>query len=358
MVPSRPMKVWISAGETSGDRLGALLVEAMDSCGRSLEIAGLAGPSLKAAGVDPRGGDPSRFAVAGWSAVLKDLPGLLIAGRRALREARRFRPDLVVLVDSPGLHRPMLRALRRDGIRCVWLAPPQLWAWRSRSVPELRGMDVYPMHAFEVERLRQEGAVAHWFGFPGPRPGPFDPGRRRTLLALLPGSREAWKRRHRALFEEAAGIADLPLETVVAVPSHHGPGPGEMPIGQILSQAALALAIPGTGVLETAMAGIPTVVAARPGRLDRWVAGRSLVEGPLALPNRILSAPVYPEHLGTPTAGELAEALRSLWIRREDVAERLRGIGDQLGPVDAVRRIAEHLLREPPGALRPSAIPA
>lgn len=340
------MRVWISAGETSGDRLGALLVGAMRQRRRDLEFAGLAGPALRAAGVEPLGGDPSRFALAGWSAVMRDLPGLLVAGLQVLREARKFRPDLVVLIDSPGLHAPLLRALRRDGIRCAWLAPPQLWAWRSRSVPALRGLDAYPLHAFEVERLRLEGAYPHWFGFPGPR-SEFRPMPRGRLLALLPGSRRSWKGRHAGLFLEAATMAGLPLETVVAVPDHVAPDRGEMRIGQVLSSASLALAMPGTGVLETSMAGIPTVVAARPGRLDRWIAKRSLAEGPLSLVNRILSEDVCPEHLGTPTALELATALRSLWIRREEVSERLERLQSSLGPADAVDRIAEHLLRSP-----------
>lgn len=348
--------MWISAGETSGDRLGALLVHALRVRGGNLEFAGLAGPALRAAGVEPTGGDPSRFALAGWSAVLRDLPGLLMAGLRTLREARRYRPDLVVLVDSPGLHRPLLRALRRDGIRCVWLAPPQLWAWRSRSVPELGGLDVYPLHAFEVERLRLEGSQPHWFGFPGPRcEGRSLPGG--DLLALLPGSRKSWKRRHLELFLEAANQSGLPLGTVVAIPEDRAPGPGEMPIGQALSRAALALAMPGTGVLETSMAGIPTVVAARPGRLDRWIAKRALVDGPLCLTNRILSDEVCPELLGTPTAQDLATALRSLWTRRDEVSARLERLHGALGSPDAVDRIAEHLLRTPPavtGALSES----
>lgn len=340
------MRVWISAGETSGDRLGALLVGAMRQRRPDLEFAGLAGPALREAGVEALGGDSSRFALAGWSAVLRDLPGLLVAGLRTLRAARRFRPDLVVLVDSPGLHRPQLRALRRDGIRCVWLAPPQLWAWRSRSLPELRGLDVYPLHSFEVERLRLEGAHPHWFGFPGPRSG-FRPTARGTLLALLPGSRPTWKRRHAGLFRDAARLAGLPLEAVVAVPDHVRPAPGEMPIGQVLSDAALAMAMPGTGVLETTMAGIPTLVAASPGRLDRWLARRSLVEGPLGLTNRILSEEVCPELLGAPTAQELATALRALWSRRDEVSVRLGRLHGALGPADAVDRLAEHLLRTP-----------
>lgn len=339
------MKVWISAGETSGDRLGARLVQSMRSRTEELSFAGLAGPAMRAAGVAPIAGDPSRFSLAGWSAVLRDLPGLLFHGLRVLSLARRFHPDLVVFVDSPGLHRPMLRALRRDGIRCAWLAPPQLWAWKNRSVPELGGLDVYPLHAFEVDRLREEGAHPHWFGFPGPRQafrGAHPDG---DLLALLPGSRCSWKRRHTRLFRDAAALAGLPLEAVVAVAEDQDPGPGEMRIGQILSRAMLALAMPGTGVLETCMAGIPTVVAARPGALDRWIARTSLVEGPLCLPNRILSEDLCPEHLGLPTEPELARSLRRTWERRDETIRRLERLAGLLGPEDAMDGIARHLLR-------------
>ena len=316
----------------------------MRSCDHEISFAGLAGPAMRAAGVVAIAGDPSRFSLAGWSAVLRDLPSLLFHGLRVLSQARKYGPDLVVFVDSPGLHRPMLRALRRDGIRCAWLAPPQLWAWKNRSVPELQGLDVYPLHAFEVDRLRQEGAHPHWLGFPGPRPEvrPGNPGG--DLLALLPGSRASWKRRHTMLFREAADLAGLPLETVVAVPDEQDPGVGEMRIGQILSRSALALAMPGTGVLETCMAGIPTVVAARPGRLDRWIAKSSLVAGPLSLPNRILSEIVCPEHLGTPKAQELAASLRNAWQLRHDTSDRLAGMVQLLGPEDAMDRIARHLL--------------
>lgn len=341
------MKVWISAGETSGDRLGEALVRAMRARAGDLEFAGLAGPGMRAVGVAPLAGDPARFALAGWSAVLRDLPGVVIQAMRVLAAARRYRPDLVVFIDSPGLHRPMLRALRRDGIRCAWLAPPQLWAWRNRSVPELRGLDVFPLHAFEVDRLRQEGANPRWHGFPGPRreyrPAREDDG----LLALLPGSRSSWKRRHTSLFRTAAERADLPLEAVVAVPDDQEPGAGEMRIGQILSRSSLALAMPGTGVLETCMAGIPTVVAARPGRMDRWIASGALVEGPLSLPNRILSEDVCPELLGEVSAARIARALEAMWERRVEASAGLARLGPLLGPEDAMDRIARDLLDAP-----------
>lgn len=339
------MKVWISAGETSGDQLGAMLAKALQTRDGSLRCAGLAGPRMRAQGVAPIAVDPARFALAGWSAVLRDLPGLLRDGNRVLAEARRFRPDLVVFIDSPGLHRPMLRALRRDGVPCVWLAPPQLWAWKRRTVPELQGLDVYPLHAFEMDRLRTEGANPHWFGFPGPRPTPREARGDRDLLALLPGTRTSWRHRHEDLFRQAALRSGLPLETVLVVPDDRIPGTGEMRVTQALTRSAIALAMPGTGVLETCLAGIPTVVAAHPGWLDLRIARHALDDGVLSLPNRILGEAVCPEHLGRPTARELGESLRELWDRRDGVRSRLAALQESLGPEQAPDRLAEHLLR-------------
>jgi lipid-A-disaccharide synthase len=110
----------------------------------------------------------------------------------------------------------------------------------------------------------------------------------------------------------------------------------------------LALALPGTGVLEAALARVPTVVAARPGRLDAALARRRLVAGPLSLPNRILGREVFPELLGLPTAQELAHALEHLWRRRESVRQDLDGLEQALGDPGACDRLAEHLLDKSP----------
>lgn len=336
------MRIWISAGEVSGDRLAARLVESFRGLDPGLEFEGLAGPFMEAAGVRSRG-DAMDFAVAGWTSVAAGLPRLALAGWRALRAAKAFLPDLAIVVDAPGLHRPIVRSLRREGIRCVWLAPPQLWAWKDRVVPELRGMDVYPLHGFEAPALARCGAFAHWLGFPGPRPiGAF--ARERTLLALLPGARPHWRRRHEPLFREAAALAGLPLETVVAIPDGFRPGPGEREVSELLPEAALALALPGTGALEAALAGVPTVVAARPGWLDAAIARRRLSAGSLSLPNRILGEDVFPERLGAPTASGLASDLRDLRDRREAVVRSLARLPDAMGPRDAMDRIALHML--------------
>ncbi len=288
--------------------------------------------------------DPAVFSHSGWESVLARAPRILWSAWRYLARASAYAPDLVVAVDAPGLHTPLLNGFRRKGVRCAWVAPPQLWAWRNRMPPVLRGLRVHPMHGFELDSLRRAGADPVWLGYPGPRPRRADG--IRDLLVLLPGSREAWRRRHARLFQEAARIADTGLEAVFVHPQPAWGGECGLPClrpEDALPRAALALTLPGTATLEIALQEVPAVVAARPGRLDAWLAGGRLAAGPFALPNRILGREVYPELLGPgidPT--DLSRALRSAWERGARDAE-LAGFRERLGPEDACDRVARSL---------------
>jgi len=298
---------------------------------------------MAAAGVRPMA-VPEVFSHSGWESVLAQAPRILWSAWRYLRRASAFAPDLVVAVDAPGLHASLLAGFRRKNVRCAWVAPPQLWAWRNRKPSVLRGLRVHPLHGFEVDALLEGGADPVWHGYPGPRPLRRDG--IRDLLVLLPGSREAWRRRHLPLFLAAAREADTGLEPVFVHPS---PGSSRecglacLSPEAALPRAALALTLPGTATLEIALQEIPAVVAARPGRLDASIAAKRLSGGPVALPNRILGRMVYPELLGAGIrSGDLAKALRLARERSphdEDLAE-LRG---KLGPEYACERIARSL---------------
>lgn len=341
------MRVWISAGEVSGDRLGASLARELRRLAPEAELAGIAGPRMREAGVEARG-DALMFAHAGWTSVVGNLPRLLASARSAQRAMVDFGPDLFVAIDAPGLHRFQVRAARARGIRVAWLAPPQLWAWKARRIPELEDMPVYPLHAFELDSLTRAGARPRWYGYPGSRPGyPAHPEGR--LLSLLPGTRPAWRRRHERLFREAADLARLDLDVVVAVPEGVPPGPGEMEVGSALANSALAMAMPGTGVLEAAWMRIPTLVAAHPGKLDLWWGGRKLVDGPLSLPNRILGEEILPELLRRPDRMELGRALGELWTRRETVSSKLAQMDRAMGDSQAMGQIARNLLETASG---------
>lgn len=337
------MRILLSAGEVSGDRIGALLATAIAEIDPAAELAGCAGRAMAATGVRPLA-DPAVFSHSGWESVLTHAPRILWAAWRYLRSALAYAPDLVVAVDAPGIHAPLLDRFRRKGVRCAWVAPPQLWAWRDRRPSVLRGLRVFPLHEFEVDALREAGAEPLWHGYPGPR-GSRQAGIR-DLLVLLPGSREAWRRRHVPLFLEAAREADTGLEPVFVHPSPTSSrerGLACLSPEMAFPRAALALTIPGTATLEIALRGIPAVVAARPGRLDAWLGARRLSAGPFSLPSRILGRAIYPELLGPGIRS--ADIARALRLAREHGSREwdpaaLRG---RLGPEDACDRIARSL---------------
>ncbi|HQF55697.1 MAG TPA: hypothetical protein PK208_11325 [Fibrobacteria bacterium] len=341
------MRILLSSGEVSGDAIGGRLAREFRGILPSVDLAGCVGASMESAGVRALAGIGS-FSHAGWVSVLSRLPWVAWSAWSYFRRVDRFAPDLVVAVDAPGLHGPLLGRCSRKGIRCAWVAPPQLWAWKNRSVPLLRGMDVYPAHRFEIPSLERAGANAFWWGFPGERPcsaPPVD----RPLLALFPGSRSAWRDRHARWFVSLARQTGLPLEPVLV---HPAPRDGGMELGvrcltpgEALPAAALALCLPGTSTLQTAMWGVPTVVAARPGRIDLMIAGTRLASGSKVLPNRILGDGIFPEFYAEQATSErVVAALRESHRDRREIASRLVGLPQALGEAAAPRRIAEHVL--------------
>lgn len=342
------MRVLVSAAEPSGDAIGAELANGFCQAAAGVVLAGATGRRMAAAGV--RGlADASDFSHAGWSSVALRMPWLAWKAWRYFREVDRFQPDRAMVIDAPGLHAPLIRRLRRKGVPVAWVAPPQLWAWKNRSPAILRDMTVYPAHRFELASLEQVGTRAFWWGYPGARPSESAPREARTLLAVLPGSRSSWRRRHRYLFVEAARRAGLPLQIVLVHPhppvSRMESGLACMTPAEALSRAALAIALPGTATLETALWGVPTLVAARPGRIDLWMARRSLSEGTRALPNRILEASVFPELYGPEvTVDSLTARLIELFGRKDLVSGRLEGFLERLGRADASRKIVCHFL--------------
>lgn len=117
--------LFLSAGEASGEAHAARLLRALDPAGARCTAFG--GAVLAAAGADVRV-PLSDHAVMGVRGVLRKLPMLLRAFAAWLRLLRDDPPDLVVLVDYPGLHVVMAKAARRAGVPVLHYVAPQYWA--------------------------------------------------------------------------------------------------------------------------------------------------------------------------------------------------------------------------------------
>lgn len=191
-------RIYIIAGEASGDAHGAGLMRALLENEPGAVFAGLGGPEmgLLADGVRDW---CEEAAVVGLVEVLKKYRYFKAEFDRALGALVEFAPDVVVLVDYPGFNLRFAEAVRKRGLRTqiVYYISPQVWAWKRGRIPKMaktlnRMLCLFP---FEVPLYERSGLDARFVGHPmGERLGELRGrggrgGRDGNLVALLPGSR-------------------------------------------------------------------------------------------------------------------------------------------------------------------------
>src|SRR2546421_12042608 len=122
------MRIFISAGEPSGDLHGGNLARALRQTDPGIECIGFGGACMEAAGcrlLYPLAG----LAVMGVLRVLQSAHKFLALLLEADRYFRLQKPDAVVLIDYPGFHWWLARRAHAHGVPVFYFVPPQLWAW-------------------------------------------------------------------------------------------------------------------------------------------------------------------------------------------------------------------------------------
>ncbi|HET7183807.1 MAG TPA: lipid-A-disaccharide synthase, partial [Terriglobales bacterium] len=164
---SRPLRILLSAGEASGDMYGAQLIEALRRRRPDLEVFGLGGERMRAAGCETLV-DAKDIAVVGITEILRHLPRIYARFGRLRRAIAQRRPDIGVVIDSPAFNLRVARALHRRGIPAVYYVAPQFWAWRQWRARIVRryvrqALTIFP---FEVDFWRHWGVPAQFVGHP------------------------------------------------------------------------------------------------------------------------------------------------------------------------------------------------
>ncbi len=370
----------MSAGEPSGDRLGADLLSALRARGIPVEAAGIGGPRLRAAGLRAAVSMES-IAVMGFASILGKLPEI----RRARREIRRLlaeHPDAVFLpIDSPGLHLGLARVAKRMGRRVVYYVCPQIWAWGGGRIRRLReDVDLtLLLFSFEQELLAREGVAARWVGHPAGALHP-EPARRAAakeaigvgpaerLVALLPGSRREEVRRHLGpMLEGAARVANHiggrarfavsdagQVGSALRNPALRraweilGPIDWRGDAKDLLRAADAAVVASGTATLETAALGVPQVIVYKTGRLNYEIARRLVRVPSIGLANLVSGTRAAPELIqGEVNAARIAAELATLLTderAREAQLRAFASIPERLGGPGSPERAAQALV--------------
>lgn len=384
--PPLPLRrIALVAGEASGDQLGADLIAALRARHPGLDVLGMAGPRMVAAGCRALA-RVDELAVMGLVEVLRHYPRLRRLRARLIDELIDARPDVLIGIDVPDFTLAIERRAKAAGIPTVHYVCPQVWAWRAGRLPAIRSAAdlVLALFPFEVPFLAAHRIESVFVGHPLADRIPLPPDRAAAraavlpeapmadgpLLAVLPGSRRQEIARHAGLFLAAAqalagrrpglrivfGAADATAARVItSIIAEHGPVNGLAPAvvvgraSELLAAADVALVASGTVTLEAALSGTPAVVAYRLAPLSWWWLRRAVKVPHVALPNLLLEDRLLPEFLqdaATPAA--LAAALDAWLAEPARVAayrERCRAlhaslaVGNGLAAAAAIERL-------------------
>jgi lipid-A-disaccharide synthase len=382
----RAARIFLVAGEHSGDALGGALAASLkERLGEGVVFAGVGAEHMAAQGI------ASIFpladvAVMGPLAILKSLPRLVRRVHAVVDAAVAFRPDVVVIIDSPEFTHPIARRIRKrlPGVPIIDYVSPSVWAWRPGRAKRMRAYvdHVLALLPFEPEaHARLGGPPCTYVGHPmierldwleALDPAPLrdrlglEP--ERPVLVVLPGSRASEVTRLAGIFGRAvAHVAppDRPVHVIVpTVPSvrplveraiaawgfpvHVVEGEDDKFRAFKLARAALAAS--GTVTLQLALAGTPMVVAYRvdavAARLRFLLKVHSVV-----LANLVLGENVFPELLqeectAEKLAAELAQVMGETPVRARQLAALPRAAGKmRLDSGTPSGRAAEIVLR-------------
>ncbi|MBE6400052.1 MAG: lipid-A-disaccharide synthase [Lentisphaerae bacterium] len=377
-------KIWIMAGESSGDMYGAALAAELRALaaanGETVEFSGMGGAAMIKAGI-PVKVDSTELGVIGVFEVLKSIFTFIRIFFQLVNAAKKERPDAVVLIDYPGFNIRFAKKMHQLGIPVYWYISPQVWVWNKKRLPVLakvctKMLVIFP---FEVEVYSGVPLETKFVGHPlvDVIAGRKDPAITRddNTLLLLPGSRKneierllvpmletvcALHGKHPQLKIQLSTprekIAALCRQKIAAFRKKHPELP-EVSVsvgdtGYWQQRAGTGLAASGTVTVECALAGLPLVVGYKL-NFFTLVLAKILVKlyrGFFTMVNIIANREVYQEFLQWHFCpAEVAPALEAILpggARREEVLAGMNEVKELLtaGSTEpALRRAAREI---------------
>lgn len=354
--------IYLTAGEPSGDQLGANLMQALKAAtGGNVRFAGVGGPRMQAEGLETLF-PMSELSLMGLEVVPK-LPKLLARIRQTADDARARNPAAIVTIDAQGFSKRVGSKLKGAPFPIIQYVAPTVWAWkpwRARTVAQYLThlLTIFPFEARFFDRHGLPNTfvghlAAERIGRASAADGPALRARlgiapEAPVLCTLPGSRRGEIRRHLDVFRETVtllaerlpGLVCLaPTVPAVADRVEAAMKSWTVPVHVLRDPAAkypafaaanVALAASGTVTTETSFAGLPTVVMYRVNPVSalifrfalktKWLRFVSAVN--LVLDRAVL--PEFLQYMATPAA--LAGAAERLFKDPAARQEQLAGI--------------------------------
>lgn len=310
-------KVFLIAGEASGDLHASNLMRELRSQDPSIECRGLGGELMEAQGLHLLK-HYREMAFMGFAEVIANLRTILRNIKQTKAWIEEFKPDVLVLIDYPGFNMRIATWAKERGIKVVYYISPQVWAWKEGRVKTLKAsvdkmlcilpfeVDFYAKHNMQADFVghplldavaryeKKEGFREKW-GLEAEKP----------LIALLPGSRkQEIERMLPELLNLGKKYPDYQFVLAMA-PSqpdeYYSQWTADNPIAAVrdtyglLAQSHAAVVTSGTATLETALFNVPQVVCYKGNSISYHIAKRLVKIPYISLVNLVLNREVVKE---------------------------------------------------------------
>lgn len=332
MQNKRP-KIFIIAGEVSGDVLGARIMSEMPDA----DFIGIGGENMRSAGLQPLF-PMSDLAVMGVAEVVAHARTLTRRIRQTADEIIRAQPNIILTIDSPGFARSVIKRVRKsaagrkliaNGMQFHHVVAPQVWAWGARRAKKYaRTFDkLYAFFEFERPYFTKYGldtmAVGHpiadtLIGQKTARPASTS----EKIISLIPGSRMSEVRRLLPLMRDVAEMMQscgylgykFVIPTVETTADYIAAQVKDWNVDVQLAPASarydvyrqtyIAIAASGTVSAELAMMHIPAIIVYKMNPITVWLVRRVIKIRWVSLVNILSNCGIYPEFLGPAATAE------------------------------------------------------
>jgi lipid-A-disaccharide synthase len=368
--------VLIVAAEASSSLYAQRLMQSWKKHGRDVEAFGIGSRSMETEGFECLGRS-EEMAVVGLQEVLKHLPHIKKVFYSLLEQAEKRKPKFALLLDYPDFNLRLAKELKKRGVKVVYYISPQVWAWRTGRVKQIRKTVDHMLVLFPFEEgfYREHGVKVDFVGHPAldelPAPlsatelkvrrNKFGLGDDEIVLGLMPGSRNSEIEHHlksqletahllvkknpkvrpllmvaptleREKLARAIGDVEFPIQIVKENPN------------DMIALADVVLVASGTATLMVGLMEKPMVIMYRMNAITAWLAKRLVTKTKyFGMVNLVMNRKIVPELFQEEASPEgMAREVSRLVenpSERTRMIDDLKQVKDRLGSKGATERV-------------------
>ena len=373
-------KIFIITGDISGDMHGAFLAKSLLKKEPHLQIFGMGGERMKAAGIKVLF-DLTQFSLMGFVEVARHIVLFRRVLYQLIAKIKIEQPDAIVFIDYPGFNLRLAEKIKPLSIPLIYYISPQIWAWGKNRIKKIASLfsRMIVILPFEKELYEKEGLSAFFVGHPlldvvkttglMNQVPTISNGRASsaTTITILPGSRSCEVRRllpvmvklaqlikekkpeTQFIILAASSLMEKEIEKILKKKKISLRVARERKYG-IIKSSALALTASGTATVEIAILERPMIIFYKVSPFA-YLFLKKMVKLPyIGMVNIIAKKEIVPEFIqGRANAEKIlptALALLEQREKREKMSEQLRRVKKSLGNPGAADRAAEIILKE------------